>query len=142
MPGPYDPRKAAVRTSPTLGGTYTMIGHVTSASFTEGSAGVSETPYMGGIAYADGDPSLTYTVNYLFNRNDTLGQEAVRAAKRAGTSIFFQDCPAGTLAGEKVDQFEGKIEEVGRESDAGNDWVTGSFTARGIYSTLSTVTLA
>jgi hypothetical protein len=142
MAGPYPPEDAAVRVSTTLAGTYTVIGLVTSSNLTEGSSGTSETPYMGGIAYKAGRSTLAGTVNYLFNRADTSGQEVIRAAKRSGASVFLQDCPEGTAATAKVEQFEAKIDEVGRESDAGNDWVTGSFTFTGIPSTLTTETLA
>jgi hypothetical protein len=142
MAGPYDPEEAAVRVSTTLTGTYTIVGLVTSSSFTEGSSGTSETPYMGGIAYKSGRSTVNGTVNYLFNRADTNGQEVIRAAKRSGASVFLQDCPEGTAVGDKVEQVEAKIDEVGRESDAGNDWVTGSFTFTGIASTLTTETLS
>jgi hypothetical protein len=142
MPGPYDPRKAAVRTSPTSSGTYTVIGLSTSSGFTEGSSGTNITYYMGGQVSKAGNPTVSGTVNYLFNRSDTLGQEAIRTARRAGTTIYIQDCPEGTLTGAKVEQVAAIIDEVGRETDAGNDWVTGSFTYTGDATTLTTVTLA
>lgn len=142
MPGPYDPQQAAVRIAPTLAGTYTTIGLVTTSTFTEGSDGSSTTKHLGGSVVKAGDPTVSGSFSYLFNRSDTLGQEAARAARRSGASVFLQDCPEGTATGAKVEQFEAKIDEVGREIDAGNDWVTGSISYTGIPSTLTTVTLA
>lgn len=142
MPGPYDPEDAALRVCTTINGTFAVIGLTTSSQFTEGSSGTSETPYMGGTIYKAGRNTVSGTANYIFNRADTTGQEVVRAAKRSNASVFLQDCPEGTAVGAKVEQVEAKIDEVGRETDAGNDWVTGSFTWTGIPSTLTTETLA
>ena len=98
--------------------------------------------WFGGDAIRAGDPTLEGTLPVWWDRADTTGQDLLRTAKRAGTTVFLQICPAGTTTGEKCDQFEAVIREVSVSADSGsNEGVEGSFTYRGLPSTLTTITL-
>lgn len=140
--GVVDPTLTRVRYSATLGGTYTTILWVRSFELTEGEEGGGITRYFGGELDAAGNPTLNATMPCLFDRVDTTGQVALRAAKRAGTTVFLQFAPEGVGTGAKVEQFEARITEVTIGSVAEDDYVTGSFSFRGVPSTLSTVTLS
>ena len=139
---PYDPGAARVRLSATLAGTYTIVAKVRSFSHTEGSEGDTVIRWFGGEAIRAGDNTLSGTLPVWWDRADTTGQDLMRSAKRAGTSVFLQICPAGVGTGEKCDQFEAIITEVSISADASsNEGVEGSFTYRGLSSTLTTITL-
>jgi hypothetical protein len=139
---PINPTNSRVRVSTTSGGTYTNVGYVTSYDVSEGSEGDSTTYYFGGELNRAGNPTLTGTINVLWDMEDTTGQTILRSAKKTGDPIWLQLAHAGTATGAKVEQFEAIITEVPRSSDAGGDNVTGSFSFRGTPSTLSEVTLA
>lgn len=131
-----------VRLSTTSGGTYTTVAYVTSFELTEGEEGGGVTKYFGGELEKAGDNTLSGSMPVLFDRSDTTGQELLRTAKRAGTSVFLQFCPGGTTVGSKCEQFEATVTEVSVSSARTDDWVTGSFAFRGVPSTLTTITLA
>jgi hypothetical protein len=140
---PYDPSVARVRLSATLAGTYTNIAKVRSFNHEEGSEGDTVIRWLGGDALRPGDATLGGTLPVWWDRSDTTGQDLMRAAKRAGTTVFLQICPAGTATGEKADQFEALITGVTVEADStSNEGVPGSFTYKGLPSTLTTITLA
>jgi hypothetical protein len=131
-----------VRICATENGTYVLVAYVRDFQLTEGEEGGGVTRYMGGEIDAGGDATLTATMPCLFDRTDTTGQEALRAAKRSGSTYWLQFCPGGTATGAKCEQFEARVTEVTIGSPQDEDWVTGSFSFRGVPSTLETVTLA
>lgn len=142
LTAPYDPGVSRVRLSSTLAGTYTVIAKVRSWTLTEGTEGDTVIRWLGGDALRAGDATLNGTVPVWWDRADTTGQELMRSAKRAGTSVFLQFCQAGTTTGEKCDQFEAIITEVTTSADSNsNEGVEGTFTFRGLPSTLTTITL-
>ena len=142
MAAPYDPSAARVRVSTTENGTYTNVAKALSFSYTEGSEGDTTIRWFGGEAAIAGDATLTGTLPVVFDRQDTTGQEIIRAAKRSGDTVFLQICPEGTGSGKKVEQFGAVITEVGISAEADGDYVAGTIGFRGDTSTLSTVTLA
>lgn len=142
LTAPYDPAVSRLRASSSLAGTYTVIAKVRSFTYTEGSEGDTIIRWFGGDALRSGDATLAGTFAVWFDRADTTGQEIIRAAKRSGVSIFLQFCPSGTATGEKCEQFEAIVTEVGMSSDStSNEGVEGTITVRGLPSTLTTVTL-
>lgn len=142
LTAPYDPAVSRLRLSSTLAGTYTVVAKVRSFTYTEGSEGDTTIRWFGGDALRSGDATLNITMALWFDRGDTTGQEMIRSAKRAGTSTFLQACPTGTATGEKCEQFECVITEISYASDASsNEAVEFNVTARGLASTLTTVTL-
>lgn len=142
MAGPIDTKNTRVRVSTTLAGTYTLVGYTTAYTFTEGTEGGNTILYFGGEELTAGRNTATGSLDVLFVRGDTLGQDVIRSAKRAGTTVFLQLCPEGTATGAKCEQMEVYIDEVSHNPDRSNDRVTGSINFRGIPSTLSTITLA
>lgn len=144
MAFPFDPTNCRVRTSATSNGTYVSIGKVTSAQHQEGTEGGGATKYFGGQVERQGDPTLGFSFNFLWDNTDTTGQEAVKAAKRAGTLLYFQFCPEGTATGAKVEQFGAYVQDYNINADAadGDNLVKGSITLRPDVTTLSTVTLS
>lgn len=142
LTAPFDPGVSRLRLSSTLAGTYTVVAHIRSFTFTEGSEGDATIRWFGGEAVRAGDQTVTLTAALWFNPGDTTGQALIRSAKRAGTSVFIQVCPSGTATGEKCEQFECVITEFTVSSDAAsNEAVDGTMSARGLASTLSTITL-
>jgi hypothetical protein len=125
-----------------MGGVYAAIYGVTDAPYTEGSEGTSKTKYLGGEWHKAGDPTLSGSVTAAYNEADTTGQNLIRTAKRVGTTLWFQWCPAGTATGAKVEQFEARIDEISGDMNADNEWVMTSFAYTGDPATLTTVTLA
>lgn len=142
MPAPNDPSLGRLRVSATQGGTYVNVAYVRSFALTEGSEGGTTLRWLGGEAVKAGDPTLSLTFPIYWDRDDTTGQEVLRAAKRSGTAYWFQICPTGTTAGNKCEQFQGLVTEVSMDLDAEAEAVEGSITVSGTPSTLSTVTLA
>jgi hypothetical protein len=141
LTAPYDPSVSRVLLSATLAGTYTVVAKVRSFTHTEGSEGDATIRWFGGQAVRAGDATLNGTLPVWWDRADTTGQDLMRSAKRAGTVVALQICPAGTATGEKCDQFEAIITEVVVSSDAAsNEGVEGSFSYRGDTSTLTTIT--
>jgi hypothetical protein len=138
---PLDPKLARVRVSTTVNGTYSVMSMARSYDHTEGSEGESSLYWFGGEAVRSGDPTVTGTIPVYFDRADTTGQTLLRTAKRNGTVVFIQLCPAGTGAGAKCDQFEAVITEFSMSADAEGDAVEGSFSYRGNASTLTEITL-
>lgn len=139
---PIDTRNTRVRVSTTSGGTYTTVGYTTAYTFTEGTEGGNTIRYFGGEEITAGTSTVAGSLSILFVRGDTLGQDVLRSAKRAGTTVFLQLCPEGTATGAKCEQVEAYIDEVAHNPDRSNDRVTGTINFRGIPSTLTTVTLA
>jgi hypothetical protein len=142
MPAPYDTKNGRLRVSSTSGGTFANIYGVTDAPYTEGSDSASRTKYLGGEWVKAGDPTLSGSFTAAYNDADTTGQNIIRTAKRAGTSVWFQWCPAGTATGAKVWQFEAYIDELSGDLNADNEWVMNSFSYTGVPSTWTEVTLA
>jgi hypothetical protein len=142
MPAPYDTKFSRIRVSLTSGGTYANIYGVTDAPYTEGSDGTSKTKYLGGEWHKAGDPTITGTITAGYNDADTTGQNIIRTAKRAGTSVWIQWCPSGTTTGSQVEQFEARIDEISGDMNADNEWVMTSFSYTGDPATRTTVTLA
>ena len=142
MAFPYDPVNARVRVSATLAGTYTVVGKVRTANLTEGRDNRTKTKYLGGQVVRPGDNTLTGSVGYLFDDGDTTGQNLVRTAKRNGTTLFVQICPAGTGTGAKVLQFEADITELTIDVNADNELVEGGFNFEGVDDSPTEVTLA
>lgn len=138
---PIDTKLSRVRVSTTQGGVYALVGYVQSFELTEGEEGGGITRYFGGELDKAGDPTLEGSFPVLFDRDDTTGQEILRTAKRNGTTVWLQFGPAGVGSGAKVEQFEARITEISLSSDADDEYVAGSFSVRGIPSTLTTVTL-
>jgi hypothetical protein len=131
-----------VRVSATSGGTYTNVGYVRGHDLTEGEEGGGVTRYYGGELSKAGEPTLEASLDILYDRADTLGQEIIRTAKRAGTTVWLQFCPNGTATGAKVDQFEATVTEIAQSGSRDDDYVGGTLSFRGIPSTLTTITLA
>lgn len=142
LTAPYDPSVSRLRLASTLAGTYTVVAKVRSFTYTEGTDGDAIIRWFGGDALRAGDATLAVSMVLWFDRGDTTGQELMRSGKRAGTSVFLQACPTGTATGEKCEQFECIITEFSYSSDAtSNEAVEFNVTARGLASTLTTVTL-
>lgn len=135
-------RLTRVLISPTSGGTFVLVAYVRDFQYTEGEEGGGVTRYMGGEIDGGGDATLSATMPCLFDRADTSGQEALRAAKRSGTTYWIQFCPSGTTTGSKCEQFEARVTEVTIGAPQDDTWVAGGFTLRGIPSTLTTITKA
>lgn len=142
MAAPYDSSLGRVRVSTTSGGTYTNVGYVRSFEMTEGQEGEATLRYFGGEAEIPGDATLSGTIPVWWDRADTLGQKIMRDAKRAGTAVYLQFCPEGTATGKKVDQFQAYITEMSASMDSEGEAVEGSFTYKGVPSTLTEVTLS
>lgn len=144
MPFPFDPTNSRIRVSATMGGTYTAVGKVVDYDHNEGVEGGGTTKYMGGQVERAGDPTLDGSFNVLWDNTDTNGQEAIKAAKRAGTPLWFQFCPEGTATGAKVEQFQANVTgyRINANSQDGDNLVKGSITLKADPTTLSTVTLA
>lgn len=137
-----DTNATRVRVSATLVGTYTLVGYTRSFEFTEGTEGGGREPYFGGELRRAGDNTVSGSLTLFYDPADTLGQEVLRTAKRNGTTVFLQLCPAGTGAGAKCEQLECYITETGMSSDRGSNFVERTISYEGIPSTLSTITLA
>lgn len=136
-----DANLTRVRVSTASGGVYNLVGFVRSFDLTEGEEGGGVTRYFGGELDKSGDPTLTGSMPVLFDRADTSGQELLRTRKRSGQTVWLQFGPEGVGSGAKVEQFEARINEVTIGSAVDDDYVAGSFSFRGIPSTLTTVTL-
>lgn len=139
---PVDTSLTRVRVCATLAGTYTLVGYVRSFDLKEGEEGGGATLYFGGEIDSAGRPTLEASMPILYDRADTTGQEIIRAAKRAGNTVFLQFCPGGTSTGAKCEQFEARVTEVGTSANVDEDYVAGTLGFRGIPSTLTTITLA
>lgn len=137
-----DPSLTRVRVSSTSGGTYSIVGYVRSFDLTEGEENGGTTRYFGGELVKPGDPTLEANMPILYDRADTTGQEIIRAAKRAQTTVWLQFCESGTATGAKCDQFEAAVTSVTKSSNADEDYVSGTLGFRGVPSTLTTITLA
>lgn len=142
MPGPYDSKNARVRFSSTQAGTYTAGAFFTSYEHTEGSENGSTVNYFGGQANRTGDPTMTGTLNALFEKPDTTGQDLLRTAKRTGGTVWMQLAPTGTATGAKVTQGEIEVTEYRESADANADNVTVTFSYKMYPSTVTEVTLA
>lgn len=143
MPAPYDPSLGRVRVSTTSGGTYANVGYSRSFEMVEGVENETTLRYFGGEAEIPGDATLRGTVPVFWDhRLDTTGQAILRTAKRAGTAVWLQFCPEGTATTKKCDQFQAYITEMSSSMDAEGDAVEGSFSFKGVPSTLTEVTLA
>lgn len=138
----YDASLARVRTSATIGGTYALIGYVTSFNATEGSEGDTSIPYFGGEVVTSGSRTLEGTFDVIWDLADTSGQNALRTAHRAGTTIALEFSPGGTDTGAPYEKYEAVITEVSRSVAADGDNSNGSFSFRGAPSTLATGTHA
>jgi hypothetical protein len=138
---PIDTDLTRIRLGSAPGGTFSIIAYVRSFELTEGEEGGGITKYFGGELNKAGDLTLEGSMPVLFDRADTTGQEAMRAAKRGGYHVWFQFCPAGTTAGSVCEQFQATVTEVSVSSARDDDWVAGSFSFRGVPSTLTTITL-
>lgn len=136
-----DTKLTRIRVSTTATGTFANVGFARSFELNRGRESTSTTYYFGGEAKKVGDKTLGGSISVLFDRDDTTGQEVLRAAYDAGTTVFLQFAPAGTASGAKVDQFEALITEAPVTSDRSGDWVEGSFSYDGYPDTLSTITL-
>lgn len=141
MPAPHDPSLARVRVSTTSGGTYNLVGFVRSADLDRGSEGETTLKYLGGEAVRPGDPTLAGTIPVFWEEGDTNGQAILETAWQNGTTVWLQFGPKGVGSGAKVKQFEAYITAAPFSFDAEGDSVEGSFSFRGIVSTLTEVTL-
>lgn len=142
MAFPYDPANARIRVCTTVNGTYTVVGRVRTTGLTEGNEGRTKIKYLGGQITRNGDNNISGSATWLFDDGDTTGQTIVRTAKRNGTSVFLQYCPAGTGTGAKVLQFEANITELTHNVDADAEVVDGGFSYEGVDDTPTEVTLA
>jgi hypothetical protein len=144
MAFPFDPTNSRVRTSATQGGTYVAVGKVVDYDHNEGTEGGGTTKYFGGQVERAGDPTLEGSFNILWDNTDATGQEVIKAAKRAGTPLWFQFAPEGTATGAKVEQFQANVTNYRINSNAqdADNLVKGSISLKGDPTTLSTVTLA
>lgn len=142
MAFPYDPANARVRVSTTVGGTYTVVGKVRTAPYTEGTENRSKIRYLGGQIVRPGDNTLTGSVTWLYDDGDTTGQTIIRTAKRNGTTVFLQWCPAGTATGAKALQMEVSITEITGNLDADAQVVDGGFSWEGVDDSPTEITLA
>lgn len=142
MPAPYDAGAGRLRASATLAGTYAVVAYVTDAPFSRGSTGSTTTKYLGGEFIKSGDPTLSGSATAIYSDTDTTGQTLIETAYTNGTSVFLQWCPAGTVTGSKVKQFEAKVDSIDGDLNADDEWVMTTFNYTGVPSTLTTVTLA
>lgn len=142
MPGPYDPKNARVRFSATQAGVYTSGAFFTSYSHDGGTEGATVTRYFGGENRRSGDPTDSGTLNALFEKPDTTGQDLLRTARVTGGTVWMQLCPMGTATGAKVTQMQIAVDSFNESADAGADNVTVTFSYTAIQGTITEVTLA
>jgi hypothetical protein len=141
MPAPNDSSLARVRVSTTSGGVYNLVGYVRSADLDRGSEGEATLRWLGGEAVRPGDRTLGGTIPIWWDDADTNGQEILLAAWTNGTTVFLQIAPKGVGSGAKVQQFEAIITAAPLSFDSEGEAVEGSFSFRGMPSTLTTITL-
>lgn len=141
MAAPNDSSLARVRVSTTSGGTYSLVGYVRSADLDRGSEGDTTLRWLGGEAVRPGDRTLGGTIPIFWDDADTTGQDVLLASWTNGTTVWLQIAPKGVGSGAKVQQFEAYVTAAPLSFDAEGEAVEGSFSFRGIPSTLTTVTL-
>lgn len=142
MAFPYDPANARLRVSTTSGGTFTTVGKIRTAPITEGQENRTKIRYLGGQIVRPGDNTLSGSATWLYDDGDTTGQTIIRTAKRAGTTVFLQWCPAGTATGAKCLQYEASITEITGNLDADAQIVEGGFSWEGVDDAPTEITLA
>lgn len=141
MPGPYDPSLSRVRVSTTSGGVYSVVGTVRNFRHTAGTEGGGRLRYFGGETLRPGENTESGSFDVFWDRDDTNGQQVLRASRDNGTTVWLQLAPQGTAAGAKVDQFEARITSYDASGDAAGEAVEGSFSYEGISGTKTVVTL-
>lgn len=142
MAAPNDANNARVRVSTTSGGTYNNVGYTRSGSLDRGTESDTTLRWLGGDAVIAGDRTLAATVPVWWDDADTTGQDILEAAWLAGTAVWLQFCPKGTATGAKVKQFQAYVTAAPLSFDSEGQAVEGSFSFRGVPSTLTTPTLA
>lgn len=136
----YDPTVSRVRVSATIGGTFTLVGFVTSFTLTEGSEGDTTVYYLGGSIIRTGNPTAEGSMDVIWDPADTNGQEMLRDAKDAGTTIALEFSPGGTTAGLPFEKWEIVVTEVTRNLTADGDSVNGTIGFRADPDTKATGT--
>lgn len=131
-----------VRVSATQNGTYNLVGYVLSPEITEGTEGGAVVQYLGGEINQAGNPTLSGTLDVVWDTADTNGQSILRSAKANGTAVWLEYLPAGTTSGSPYERFEATITQITRGSPADGDVVRGSFSFNGTPSTRTTGVLA
>jgi len=139
---PIASKLTRVRVATVQGGPFAVIGYTTSFTLTEGEEGGDTIDYFGGVINEAGTPTLGGSFDIVWDLGDTLGQNVIRSAKRAGTQVWLEFNPAGTTTGSPFDRFQARITEVSRSSEAGGRVVTGSISYEGDPNTLTSGTIA
>jgi hypothetical protein len=115
-------------------GLFYRIMDATSAEATHGSEDVTRTRVFGNPnAYIRaGDDTDEYSIDGLYNPDDTNGQNILRAAHDNNTTVFLAFAHDDTPGAEKGYVQECRITEYSESADADGEYVECSFSAEGV----------
>ncbi|MDB4952084.1 MAG: hypothetical protein JWM27_4733 [Gemmatimonadetes bacterium] len=129
-----DVQDSVVQVSATSGGTYATIVDLRSWDGTHGEESEARIRVFGNpdpIIRA-GDDTDEYKLSGLYDVADTGGQNVIRTAKDARTTVYLRVLPGGTAIGAKGYTQECRVSEYTDSGAADGDFVECSFALRGV----------
>ena len=115
-------------------GPFARIADVVSAEATHGSEDVTRTRVFGRADpyVRTGDDTDEYSMDGLYNPDDTGGQNVLRTAKDANTTVFIAIVDDDTPAAEEGYIQECRVTEYTESADADGEYVECSFSLEGV----------